>query len=461
MNLTRAWVGAALAAVLLAGCKPEARLFWSPDGTRAAVRLPQGLCLVDTNGVRSAPLAQDVTSAAWLADGKGLVLVRGITVTNWTEVERLVSPAETAPARLLAPALPGLLKGARAVSGGDIDSDRLSVFEPLMPKNETALLQAALCMRDTRRDELASALKGAPGGDKVLNDLTGATVTVSEVSLLRLAGPAPAGERVVLTRTLLPVGQARPSPSAAAVAFDRERALVVAPLDGGTNRVTVAERIAGEFDWTPDGRSLVYAVPLAGEEDDSSMNLARLERRTALDAHGAPIAGEVVPLALVCFASRPCLRCLPDGRVLLAGLAMSLPAAATSAQEARLYLLDGSKPGTAPVSIATAPDALPKELAYFAPSPDGRRIAVVQSGDDAVSVVTIADGRVEAISPPRGARCRTLPAWRGADELFYAALAEAGAKRVDLWRWRPGAAPERFCRTWTDDAVKGLLEMPK
>ena len=210
-------------------------------------------------------------------------------------------------------------------------------------------------------------------------------------------------------------------------------------------------------------KSLVYAVRLT-EDGSSDIHLARIERRTVIDASGALVAGGTLPLALSGSGFAPRVRCLPDGRLLFGGFQQQLPAPVLAARESSFFLVDPSHGTNAvPVTIPSAPGELPQNLAAFAPSPDGRQIAIVESGSDSVAVLDVASGVLEVVSPKHkhGWKSRVLPAWRGSDELYFAALPEASSTRPELLRWRKGAAPQVFSRGWGDEAVSSLLEKPE
>lgn len=453
-----------VAALLLTiGCNEvEERMSWSPDGTRAFMRSGDELRLVDVTGNISAPLASNVESAAWLPNSHGLVLLRQLTLTNWAEAARILPPEETATVESLAKGVPDLLKAALAAAEGDPETIEGKFFKPLKMQFSELLSPAILCLRDTQPAAFRQALQGCKNPTKLEADLTGLSTTkVAEVSMLLLTGGQPSASPHAIERTLTSLQQPRPSPSFPAVAFLRDDTLMVAPLDGGTNRVSVAEKVQGVYDWTPDGRSLVYAVRLT-ENESGDINLSRIERRTVINEAGALVASDALPLALSASGFTPRVRCLPDSRVLFAGFQQQLPAPALATRESRFFLIDPSL-GTnaAPVAIPSAPGALPQELSYFAPSPDGRQIAVVESGSDVVAVLDVATGALEVISPKHSGKSRTLPAWRGVDELYLAALPQPDAARPELLRWRRGSAPQVFSGAWPDEVVTGLVEKPK
>ena len=91
-------------------------------------------------------------------------------------------------------------------------------------------------------------------------------------------------------------------------------------------------------------------------------------------------------------------------------------------------------------------------------SPDGRLIAIANSGDDQVLVVDVASGALETVSPQHIGKGRTLPAWRGTNELYFAAFPSAEAKRPEWLCWSPRATPQVVSQNWSDGSVTNLVE---
>jgi hypothetical protein len=441
-----------LAALLLAGgCRVEERMVWAPDGSRAAVRVQNELCLMDSTGKLSAPLASNVLEVAWLSDGKSLVLVRAISVATWAEGARLLPSNEVATVESLARGLLDVAKGALAAAGNDVAAVEEKFIKPLNITPSEFIIPALICLFDTRKEELRRLVDSATNNAEAVKALTEPRdFTIHELAIYPVGGGAP----LVLERSLKDLTAPRVCPAQPLVAYLRGAELVVTPLAGGTNRVVVAEKATGHFDWTPDGKALVYAVPGVEKWADNAINLFGLQRRAVSQEQGGVVAGAVQALAQAAANFEPRIRCLPDGRVLFAGLALQLPAAVEAKPVARFYLTDGS---AAPIAIATPAEALPQDLAAFAPSPDGKRIAVVNAGDDEVKLVNIASGAVKVISPQRTGKSRALPAWRGTNELFFAAFPSADAQRPEWLRWSSGAAPQVISGAWVAGAVTNLV----
>ena len=431
----------ALSLVLAVGCNEvEERLSWSPDGTQAILRADDELYLLDASGNLSAVIASNVTDAAWLPDGRGLVLLRSLTVDKWKDAEDLLPPAEVDAVRTLAKSF--LALGAQGVEQ----------FELKRPELANA---AILYLFDTQSNALHQALQTAKDPSKLEADLSNArTTTVWEISTASLDGK----QLDVIERTLTGLEQPRPSPKGSAVAFLRGEALTVALLDGSTN-VVVAERVKS-FDWAPDGKTLLYAKRL-NDKDIYDPRVSEIYRCSIVETNDALVAGETFGLAMSASAFAPRVRCLADGRVLFAGVSLQLPGQATGAGTARFYVIDPALGTNAvPVAIPSAAGTLPQDLGAFAPSPDGRRIAIVESGSDSVAVLDVASGALEVLSPKRGWKSRILPAWRGNNELYFAALPEASSTRPALLRWSPGSMPQVFSGAWTDEVLNSLLERP-
>jgi len=449
-------------ALFLTGCdQVEDLVNWSPDGSRAVVRANGTLCLLDTNGKLSCAIADNVGSSAWLPDSHGLILLQSIAVTNWSEARRLLPPEEIADVEALAKGLPDLVRAGLATANGestnigDVFTEQFKIEHPEM------IVAAVLCARDTQSNALDRAIQTARDPEKLRADIGDvATNKVAEIAVVVLGNGTNTNASRTIVRSLTELQQPRPSPTGKSVAFIREGSLEVTALDGSTNRVVAAEKVVGEYAWTPDGRGLVYAVH-SGEKWESG-DLVRIERRTVIGSNGELVTNSPAqPLAISVATFEPRIRCLPDGRILFAGLQQRLPASATAEQEARLYLIDPT-PGTnaAPVTIPSPAGALPQDLAAFAPSPDGRQIAIVESGSDSVAVLDVKTGALEVVSPKHGWKSTTLPAWRGTNELYFGALPAASSSRPELLRWHKGSAPQVVSQSWPDEAAGILLKKP-
>ncbi len=433
----------ALSLLWMVGCNEvEDRLAWSPDGKQAVLRVDDKLYVMDANGSLSGIVASNVTGAAWLPDSRGLVLTRLLTVDKWKDAESLLPPTEVDVAKTLANAF--LALGAEGVDQ----------FEPKRPE---LVSPAILYLFDMQSNALHEALQKSKHPGNVETDLSNMrTSQVAEVSVLLLAGR----QTRVVERTLTGLSQPLPSPTAPVVAYQAGDTLTVAPLDGSTNRVVATDKLLGAYGWTPEGKALVYAARLS-DKDNSDFILASISRHVVIDTNGALIAGEKLPLTMNASTFTPRVKSLPDGRVLFAGDALQLPSPAATAPSANFYLIDPALGTNAvPVVIPSAAGTLPQDLAAFTLSPDGRRIAIVESGSDSVAVLDVASGALEVVSPKRGWKSKMLPSWRGTNELYFAALPSSSTNRPELFRWRTGSTPQAISTNWPGAIVNSLLEKP-
>ncbi len=449
--------------LLLGGCLPEARVWWSPDGREAAVLSEGALYLVQPDGVLGDPVSggpadKAVTPRAisWLPDGSGFVLCRERRVASWEEVVRLVPAAESSKIALLALTIPALLEGADKLAGPEQDAETL--LSAAVSGNSDDYLMALLCAYQAHREEVGKLLRQLPKGAELLSSLEGenSQFTVYEVALVRPADKGPAAPP--LARSLYALSQPGVSPGQKAVAWLRTQgkavSLEAASLEGSEQR-TVGTTVKPTFDWSPDGRTLVFACPLGGEED----SLAKIQRVPVIGESGDWIrqnntSSGVTELGLAILLDPPRLQALPDGRLLFSSQDVSLPT--TGAEIApKLFVLsaDGKNLATVP----TAPGSLPANLSFFTASPDGRFAAVVESGSDAVAVVDLGSGAVEVISPAHPDwQCRTMPAWKSPTELTFAALDKSGNPAWMLWSKAEGV--QTISQKWPARATADWLK---
>lgn len=459
----------AIPALLLAlsACEPKERAEWSPDGSRAAILADQRLHFTDMRGGLSAPLADRdegpgrflVDSFDWLPDGSGLVVHRVRIAPKWKDLAPLLPGADAARIEALAVRVPALLEAAVALHG---DADRAEqLLGKLAPAESLALTNALRLAVTEDAAPVRAALVDAPlalasldSGDGELKGFL-----LHEIAVLR---PDSGGPAEVISRGLRGVQALRVSPRHPVVAGTFESGesdrydLLVLPLHPGAP-LPVSSGISRAFDWTPDGTSLVFMSSIS----EGNGGLVEIERRRVLDDSrklgdslpGGEGDGELA-YAVVAFAPR--LAVLPDGDILFASHPAPLPAAAGDLGEnPRLYRLP-AKGGT-PVPVPTEEGALPMDLGYFVPSPDGSRIAVVESGTDAVALVDLASGKSELVSEPHPRwKTRVMPSWRNAEEFTFA-VPDPESKRVRWMLWKDGKTADQSA-DWPDKTTNGWME---
>jgi hypothetical protein len=460
------------------GCLPEERFWWSPDGTQAAVLVNDQIHLARADGelgaalVASKGLNPDLPKrVSWLRDGSGVVVNRVHNLATWEEMRALVSAEEAAQIERLASAIPALLQTVPATEAGSLKH----LLAQLSVREKASVSPAFHLAHARQKTAVETALRGFPRGVALLEEVQEETMPfqVHELCLIQLRDARPDGEATTLARSVTPLLWPLVSPKFAALAYGRfhvdgeKLALEVCTLDG-KEKLTAAWSTSAAFDWAADGRSLVFASPTNG--DDSL--LQTIQRVTVLQESGALMKprGEddssprelasSVDLAVAIFPSPPRLAALPDGRVLFASVPAKFPVVSKGLEvEPRLFLISADGLSVAPVP--TKPGDLPTNLSFFAVSPDGQRVAVVESGTDAVAVVELATGRTEIVSAGhQGSQCRTLPGWKSATELSFAA--RALAKGEPRWMlWTPGLGVRSLSDKWPAGATQKWLEQKK
>lgn len=456
----------ALVVVGLTACEPKERALWSPDGSRAAVLIGYQLHFTDEEGRLTGSLAASndgpgdllVEKMAWSADGRSLAVHRVRLAPSWEELRPLLPSNESARVEALAAKMPDLLRAAAALHG---DAERADQLIAKIAGTEHEVVQNALRLAFVRdHGVLEESLMGAP---KARSSLATASdeaqgFFLHELALVRLAGDGgePAVETIV--RGLRgPVSlQLSPAFPVLAATFSRSgekvHDLEVIALDG-SSRATVAKETSAAFAWSIDGRSLVSLAPVAGEGGA----LMRLLRHDVLDGSGAMAIGKANEIAIAVMPFSPRLGVMPDGGILFASQPGTLPIPAGAAGQPRLYLLTAD--GGSIREVPTGEGALPMDLGHFVISPDGQRVAIVESGTDAVAVVDLASGASELVSEPHpGWKCRTLPSWKSSGELSYAAL-DPATNRIRWLLWKSGRDESiDLSLDWPSGATSGWLE---
>lgn len=422
---------AALLGLLFSGCFPEKKVFWSPDGQTAALIVNETLYFCDGEGKLSTPFMSNVVTAAWLANSQDLIVEYKMPAKTWIELTNCVGPAiakEVADAakRLL----PSLQKGAKAQ---DLLKDFNSEYHDWYPE------AIRLYLRDCCQDQLENL---SPTEEMDLQKEQQADVEVIQ-RFKYSSGQFAAGQE--FSRSLNPALELRPSPQGKLLAYATPAGLFVTPEEGGVPpRLVETNSIAWFFDWTADGKSLVY-IKSGQAKNKSDLTLGVLARRQICNDEGNfEPAAECEDLAGVLFDEFGKVRCLKDGRILFTSMPLQLPATVMEMpQREQLYALDPVRYHSAIRLIPNAAeDQMPKRMSTFEISPNGKSIsALLDNGG--VAVFHLDTGAVDTVQSDRSnGKCQLLPTWKSNDELCFGSIADEGKtnqmRMVELALWQNG-----------------------
>jgi len=456
---------------VLASCLPEQRFWWSPKGDRALVLLDDGLHLASADGKLGGAMDGfgKAGSVSWLSDGSGFVCSRTRVFQRWNEVRALLPESEVAEIEERIPLMPILLEAAAR------QPDKLEILGKMTRGLEKGtLMRSVAAMRiahERDRAGMEKLLGTLPDGDKMVKALQSEGFEVVELCLVKLDGSKPE-TRVLLTSMILEPTQARVSPKHPLVAYltadeDGETfSLKVMPLAGGASR-HVDQHLTYAYDWRADGESLIF-IERHDSNHPGTIRTRRLADTTGelLDPEkdrlpdGSMAQTSTRYVATVADGGMGFLRSLPDGRVLLKSTPFSLPAVgAESGENARLYIISADLKKLQEVPCPQG--ALPSDIDSFSVSPDGRRVALVQSNSAAVSVVEIDSGKVQIISPahPQWSGQKT-PAWKSNTELTF--VAPHGTAQTPQWmQWNIHGETRCLSQMWPEGSTKEWLSKEK
>ncbi len=451
MCLTRIAL-ASIATAALFGCLPEERIVWSPDGKRAAVATPNGLYFIDPTGKVLPPrLTETPVRCDWFADGRRLAVIHTTKAANWGQIAELFDAGQTSEVKRQARILRDRILAYES-KDGKLDKFDLDPTRQMTPEIQ---IGALIYMRDHDAEGLREKI-----GDEwtAIEEMENAIWTLQ---VFKLDDDALKPDKV-LTRSLAELRRPLICPKGKNIAYlktgsaesDSAMSLHVIPAGGG--RVChVADNVAIDYDWSPDGASLAFirsAVP--PDQGQDNIHLGSLSTATVTAADGRLLAEPVAreDRVGVLFNGALGVRWLRDGRLLFSSVEVSLPATSRDMpQEWTLFVLDPRMPASV-MRILGRDFVEPRDMALplFTLSPDETRV-LIPGTQGRLSMYEFASGSTVQLVDPDMAKDKTpcLPSWRNADEITYAA-----ANKVYLWK-----AGKTVClsEAWTKEMREGWL----
>ena len=467
--------------------EPQERVVWSPDGERAVVLTMEGTYVCDAGGKIGRALAPPAGVACWLPDSKHVLLARRMTVRTWAECRLLPAPVRR---RIWAGA-----EAWRARAHGFI----VPVCQASRERSCYEEAQAqALYLRQTYPEE---ELRRMGAGRLELFEKAQCAVwklqrcTITGLSI-RVDGVVAASlEKEVLSVVCSPMGKVFAYTAGSGDPWDftiGPPSLFVCSADGEGPPRMVAGLCSAFFDWSPDGRALVYARTGAPKSegtdlsDDLRMGAIRYhpvcgadgkllkalrsgwaEARGMFDAaDGISLSGpggkdEAWDMVAVAFYDRMRTRRLADGTILFSGVEMRLPI--TQAEEAKPTLFRVGVKDARPRAIIP-PKGLGRQhiVELFSVSPDGRR-ACIPASPDRVAIVEIATGTLQRVpSAVDGAAKEqnlvSVPTWRSGDSLCLVIWKKEKMQlRPEVVLWSPSTGKvDVISQGWPEEVISGL-----
>ncbi len=473
-------VSLAIAAAILSGCLPETRMLWSPDGKYALVRGGDGLYLSDGDGKLSPRIAEDVQAVAWMPDSRQFIAACGKTLATWDELLPHLSEVRQKAARSEAEAFRGEVLAYK----GD--------WKDFYFKTPSADIRAALiCLRDQYGKELAPVVGEAWSGLKE---------RCYEIAIMRLfdVSDGQARENKVLLESLEPVAEIRVSPTGKAFAYaappypalgaEAAFSLFVASFEFPDKTMHVADRVSIFFDWTPTGRSLIYAfsqdtdaqaldrrADLFGEdlvyrrdhmpESQSHLRIGLIIRLTVLtETDAVRPADRWDCLANVPFSDSMPVHCLQGGRVLFAAEEVHLPCP-PGGLPVGLTLFSAPLNGKREIAKVLTPEVQKRihdmegRLDLMQVSPDETRLCI-PGKQGTVIVVDLLTGNLTEACAGDAVWQATIPVWRSKDELCFVVKKDSKlgtAKRSEMVLWS-SSGTRCISKDWPESIAKGFLD---
>ncbi len=452
--------GTCMVVAMAAGCIPEKRIAWSPDGQRAAVMSEAGIYLIDGEGRLLTPrLTAPGARCEWFPDGSRLLVKRPVKAHTWEDVAPLFNDQETA--RIVAEA--GELRVRILAYSGDWDRFK---FEPADSLSPGTIVATFLYLRDRLPEGLAEKL-----GEK-WEDAQKLETDIWHLQVFSLTPTALQPEPVLL-RTLEPLSGISVSPSGKAVAYlapksteDPTLALFAAPVNGGSPRL-IASAVGSRYDWSPDGRSIAYIRCMSQrQEGEDNVQLGTLTTATVADPSGELLDERPEPIDRVglLFNSLLHIRWTGDGRLFFTSVEMSLPATTRDMPEQwTLFALDLRMPASV-IRVLGRDFSEPLNTSWpmFLPSPDGKRV-LLPGPEGAWTLYEIETGQTTVVvaAGKKNEHQYSLPTWRNDSEICLVSpvVVEGSSevrRRVVLWREGStrslsDAWPEEVLAGWSTD----------
>jgi len=448
---------AVMLVALNAGCLPEKRIVWSPDGERAAIAAPNGLFLIDAQGKVLKPrLTGTAVRCNWFPDSRRLAVVHESKVETWRDVTDMFNAVQTGKIKELA----NTLRQRVLAYEGDWDQFELDPDDNTPTAIEIGML---LYLRDHLADGLPEKL-----GDK-WEDVENLHPDIHQLQLFTVTQEKLKPGKM-LVRSFCEIYQPKVAPNGRHVAFlmplfdgtDDDPALHVVSCESGDPR-PVAENVGLDHDWSPDGRRLVFIQSSAQNfENTHGVQLGSLVTIGIAKENGSLLPAWEDQRDLVGLLFNPLLavRWLSDDRLLFSSFEATLPTTTHDMpQQWSLFVFDPRMPASIHRVLGRDfSEPLEVSVPLFALSPDGKRV-LLPGPNGQVVLHDFASSETKSLIEDVSAhdKRQSLPTWRNNVDVCLVRPSgdEQGEGEVVLWhegQFKP------LSNTWSEEMREGWLD---
>lgn len=402
----------AMCLAALTGCSPKDCFVWSPNGQTLAFIDDGKLRTTDAKGNVSQVKATESIICRWMPDSRHAILAASSTITQWKDLEPLLTKQEQDAVVEMAGKIWTLSDFPQAKNEDDVTRQEMAYMQLVQKYGEDAASQ---------RLQTSLATRGKSFGRATAYSLYLVDMVATDDKTTKL-----------LSRDLQEIRDIRVSPTGKMVAVALQKGfghgISVIGTDG-QYRADVAAADAGIPAWSLDGKVLMYFQypPLKDEAALAQMHdtserpfLATLKKAQIVDDAGAPI-GQIAPKdAMRAFAEDvTVVRSLRDGSVVFHARRRDYPVSA-QAKVAPLALYRLKPDGTI-VQIAGTKDVPPELIKQFEYNADESKI-LFAGKQGQVAVLDVASGKLQMVVAAGKHQMQFQPQWRTNDEICYAAI---------------------------------------
>jgi hypothetical protein len=437
---------------MLGGCIPK-RYEWSPDGKWMTVLSDAGLMIADADGKLLPTIIKEVGLATWLPDSKHVLACRKIEVSTWGELAPHLSVDQTKSIDQAALRVRQAMASFQFIPADNGKWDRFLTWltdQEAAAGRDTAVYKEmagaiGLYLRD-HPDEAFRQKVPAPQWkdfESLTQSLFVVEVYTVDSSNLRLSQTLMTTTKQVREMRVDPRGRAAIVVTASDADHSCELNVVMA--DATHSVLNVSTTASWYPDWSPDGREIIFARTI-DPQTSSRAALGSISRARVFDDSGnlMPKVAAIDDLAGAVYGEFTRVRCLKDGRIIFASVAVNLPA--TDGDMPEHLQLFAINPGKLPTVTRLLPakslDDIGNAAQYFEVSPDETRVSIPDTSGK-VCVIELATGSVTEVQgkpiQSNGADHHdqgsliTIPAWRTSDELTFLSPGDSGHPAVTLW----------------------------